>query len=132
MRNFNFSQKKKYVIRRRIALVLIFLALIILTNQAFSFVSAKMLEWSDSVQVSRVENTLEKINNGDLKIKSYVINEGERLWDIAESLQQTSNVKDVRDVVSIIKDVNDAMGVKTDVLQEGQTIYIPVDLNEAL
>ena len=133
MKKINFSKEKKYVVRRRVALVLILLFLITLTNQAFSFVSAKVLDFSDYILESRIENTKEKINNGDLSVKSYIVSEGEKLWNIAESLQENSSISvDTRDIVSIIKDINNAIGIDVNVLHEGQEIYIPVDLSEAL
>lgn len=80
-----------------------------------------------------VENTLEKINNGDIKIKSYIINDGERLWDIAESIIAEAGINvDTREVVNVIKNINKAMNIDVNVLQPGQTIYIPVDIKEVL
>ncbi len=100
---------------------------------ACSFAKSKILEWGKSIQETRVENTLEKINSGDLGIKSYTVVEGERLWDIAENLQEKANINvDIRDVVSIIKDINNAKEINVDVLYEGQTIYIPTDLKEVM
>lgn len=80
-----------------------------------------------------VENTLEKINNGDIKIKSYIVSEKERLWDIAEDAIAEAGINvDTRNVVNVIKNINNAMGIDVNVLHEGQEIYIPVDLSEAL
>ena len=133
MKKINFSKEKKYVVRRRVALVLILLFLITLTNQAFSFVSAKVLDFSDYILESRIENTKEKINNGDLEIKSYIVSKGEKLWDIAENIIADAGINvDTRDAVNVIENINKAMNVDVSVLQPGQEIYIPVDLEEAL
>ena len=133
MKKINFSKEKKYVVRRRVALVLILLFLITLTNQAFSFVSAKVLDFSDYILESRIENTKEKINNGDLEIKSYIVSKGEKLWDIAENIIADAGINvDTRDAVNVIENINKAMNVDVSVLQPGQTIYIPVDIKEVL
>ena len=100
---------------------------------ACSFAKEKLLAWSEAVQEVGVENTLEKINNGDIKIKSYIINDGERLWDIAESIIAEAGINvDTREVVNVIKNINKAMNIDVNVLQPGQTIYIPVDIKEVL
>ena len=101
---------------------------------ACSFAKNKILELSDSIQESRVENTLEKINSGDLKIKSYIVVGGDKLWNIAEDLLKKSNINDVdvRDVIDIIKDINDTKNIDVSVLSAGQEIYIPADLKDVV
>lgn len=85
------------------------------------------------MQEAGVENTLEKINNGDLEIKSYIVSKGEKLWDIAENIIADAGINvDTRDAVNVIENINKAMNVDVSVLQPGQEIYIPVDLEEAL
>ena len=85
------------------------------------------------MQEAGVENTLEEINNGDIKIKSYIVSEKERLWDIAKDVIAEAGISvDTREVVNVIKNINKAMNVDVSVLQPGQEIYIPVDLSEAL
>lgn len=80
-----------------------------------------------------VENTLEKINNGDIKIKSYIVSKEERLWDIAKSIIAEAGINvDTREVVNVIKNINAAMDIDVNVLYEGQTIYIPIDIEEVL
>ena len=102
-------------------------------NQAFSFVSAKTLQFVDTIQVSTIENIREKIDSGELSVKSYIINDGERLWDIAESIIAEAGINvDTREVVNVIKNINKAMNIDVNVLQPGQTIYIPVDIKEVL
>ena len=85
------------------------------------------------MQEAGVENTLEKINNGELSVKSYIVSEKERLWDIAKDVIAEAGISvDTREVVNVIKNINTAMDVDINVLYEGQEIYIPVDLEEAL
>ena len=85
------------------------------------------------MQEAGVENTLEKINNGELSIKSYIVSKGERTWDIAEDVIAEAGISvDTIDVVNVIENINKAMNVDINVLYEGQEIYIPVDLSEAL
>ena len=85
------------------------------------------------MQEAGVENTLEKINNGDLEIKSYIVSKGEKLWDIAENIIADAGINvDTRDAVNVIENINKAMNIDVNVLQPGQTIYIPVDIKEVL
>lgn len=128
-----FRNERKYVRRRIIAVAILSLLLIIALNQAFSFVSAKTLEIVDTIQVSTVENVREKIDNGELSVKSYIVSEGERLWNIAESIIAKAGINvDTREVVNVIKNINAAMDVDVNVLHEGQEIYIPINIEEAL
>ena len=128
-----FRNERKFIRRRIIAVVLLSLLLIVALNQAFSFVSAKTLQFVDTIQVSAIENVREKIDSGELSVKSYIINDGERLWDIAEDAIAEAGINvDTRNVVNVIKNINNAMGIDVNVLHEGQEIYIPVDLEEAL
>ena len=128
-----FRNERKYVRRRIIAVAILSLLLIIALNQAFSFVSAKTLEIVDTIQVSTVENVREKIDNGELSFKSYIVSEGERLWNIAESIIAKAGINvDTREVVNVIKNINAAMDVDVNVLHEGQEIYIPINIEEAL
>lgn len=128
-----FRNERKYVRRRIIAVAILSLLLIIALNQAFSFVSAKTLEIVDTIQVSTVENVREKIDNGELSVKSYIVSEGERLWNIAESIIAKAGINvDTREVVNVIKNINAAMDVDVSVLHEGQEIYIPINIEEAL
>ena len=128
-----FRNERKFIRRRIIAVVLLSLLLIVALNQAFSFVSAKTLQFVDTIQVSTIENIREKIDSGELSVKSYIINDGERLWDIAESIIAEAGINvDTREVVNVIKNINNAMGIDVNVLHEGQTIYIPVDIKEVL
>ena len=128
-----FRNERKFIRRRIIAVVLLSLLLIIALNQAFSFVSAKTLQFVDTIQVSTIENIREKIDSGELSVKSYIINDGERLWDIAESIIAEAGINvDTREVVNVIKNINKAMNIDVNVLQPGQTIYIPVDIKEVL
>lgn len=100
---------------------------------ACSFAKEKLLAWSEAVQEVGVENTLEKINNGDIKIKSYIVSKEERLWDIAKSIIAEAGINvDTREVVNVIKNINAAMDIDVNVLYEGQTIYIPIDIEEVL
>ncbi len=128
-----FRNERKFIRRRIIAVVLLSLLLIVALNQAFSFVSAKTLQFVDTIQVSTIENIREKIDSGELSVKSYIINDGERLWDIAESIIAEAGINvDTREVVNVIKNINKAMNIDVNVLQPGQTIYIPVDIKEVL
>ena len=128
-----FRNERKFIRRRIIAVVLLSLLLIVALNQAFSFVSAKTLQFVDTIQVSTIENIREKIDSGELSVKSYIINDGERLWDIAESIIADAGINvDTREVVNVIKNINKAMNIDVNVLQPGQTIYIPVDIKEVL
>ena len=128
-----FRNERKYVRRRIIAVAILSLLLIIALNQAFSFVSAKTLEIVDTIQVSTVENVREKIDNGELSVKSYIVSEGERLWNIAESIIAKAGINvDTREVVNVIENINAAMDVDVNVLHEGQEIYIPINIEEAL
>ena len=128
-----FRNERKFIRRRIIAVVLLSLLLIVALNQAFSFVSAKTLQFVDTIQVSAIENVREKIDSGELSVKSYIINDGERLWDIAESIIAEAGINvDTREVVNVIKNINKAMNIDVNVLQPGQTIYIPVDIKEVL
>ena len=128
-----FRNERKFIRRRIIAVVLLSLLLIVALNQAFSFVSAKTLQFVDTIQVSTIENIREKIDSGELSVKSYIINDGERLWDIAENIIAEAGINvDTREVVNVIKNINNAMGIDVNVLHEGQTIYIPVDIKEVL
>lgn len=128
-----FRNERKFIRRRIIAVVLLSLLLIVALNQAFSFVSAKTLQFVDTIQVSAIENVREKIDSGELSVKSYIVSEKERLWDIAEDAIAEAGINvDTRNVVNVIKNINNAMGIDVNVLHEGQEIYIPVDLSEAL
>ena len=128
-----FRNERKFIRRRIIAVVLLSLLLRVALNQAFSFVSAKTLQFVDTIQVSTIENIREKIDSGELSVKSYIINDGERLWDIAESIIAEAGINvDTREVVNVIKNINKAMNIDVNVLQPGQTIYIPVDIKEVL
>ena len=128
-----FRNERKYVRRRIIAIAILSLLLIVALNQAFSFVSAKTLEIVDTIQVSTVENVREKIDNGELSVKSYIVSEGERLWNIAESIIAKAGINvDTREVVNVIENINAAMDVDVNVLHEGQEIYIPINIEEAL
>lgn len=133
MSKMKFRNERKFLRRRIIAVAILSLLLIAALNQAFSFVSAKALEFVDTIQVSTVENVREKIDNGELSIKSYIVSKGEKLWDIAEDIIADAGINvDTRDAVNVIENINKAMNVDVSVLQPGQEIYIPVDLSEAL
>lgn len=133
MSKMKFRNERKFLRRRIIAVAILSLLLIAALNQAFSFVSAKALEFVDTIQVSTVENVREKIDNGELSVKSYIVSEKERLWDIAKDVIAEAGISvDTREVVNVIKNINTAMDVDINVLYEGQEIYIPVDLSEAL
>lgn len=133
MINFKFRNERKYVRRRIIAVAILSLLLIVALNQAFSFVSAKTLQFVDTIQVSAIENVREKIDSGELSVKSYIVNDGEKLWDIAESIIAESSINvDTREIVNVIKNINAAMDVDVSVLHEGQEIYIPINIEEAL
>lgn len=69
-----------------------------------------------------------------MKIKSYTVSSGEKLWTIAENLLENSNIDnvDVRELIDTIKCINKAKGVDTDVLYDGQTIYIPENIKEVI
>ena len=69
-----------------------------------------------------------------MKIKSYTVTKGERLWTIAENLLENSNIDnvDVRELIDTIKCINEAKGVDTDVLYDWQTIYIPENIKEVI
>lgn len=69
-----------------------------------------------------------------MKIKSYTVSSGEKLWTIAENLLDENNIDnvDVRELIDTIKCINEAKGVDTDVLYDGQTIYIPENIKEVI
>lgn len=69
-----------------------------------------------------------------MKIKSYTVSSGEKLWTIAENLLEKSNIDnvDVRELIDTIKCINEAKGINTDVLYDGQTIYIPENIKEVI
>ena len=133
MKMVKFRNERKYVRRRIIAVAILSLLLIAALNQAFSFVSAKTLELVDTIQLSTIENVREKIDNGELSVKSYTISENEKIWNIAESIIAESSINvDTREIVNVIKNINAAMDVDVSVLHEGQEIYIPINIEEAL
>ena len=133
MKMVKFRNERKYVRRRIIAVAILSLLLIAALNQAFSFVSAKTLELVDTIQLSTIENVREKIDNGELSVKSYTISENEKIWNIAESIIAESSINvDTREIVNVIKNINAAMDVDVSVLHEGQEIYIPINIEEVL
>lgn len=69
-----------------------------------------------------------------MKIKSYTVSSGEKLWTIAENLLDENNIDnvDVRELIDTIKCINEAKGINTDVLYDGQTIYIPENIKEVI
>ena len=69
-----------------------------------------------------------------MKIKSYTVSSGEKLWTIAENLLDENNIDnvDVRELIDTIKCINEAKGVDTDVLYDVQTIYIPENIKEVI
>lgn len=69
-----------------------------------------------------------------MKIKSYTVSSGEKLWTIAENLLDENNIDnvDVRELIDTIKCINEAKGINTDVLYHGQSIYIPENIKEVI
>ncbi len=72
----------------------------------------------------------EKIEKGEVKLVESRVGRGERLWDIAQGLDNRVGISiDTRDVVDYIKVINEAQGIDVSVLYEGQVIYLPQSLD---
>jgi len=91
-----------------------------------SFAKEKLYNYLVSCDARYINNLKEKIEGGELEVTPYVVSDGERLWNIARGYQNEKGFDITLDkFVSIVGDINEAMGIDTSVLHIGDTIYLP-------
>lgn len=95
-----------------------------------SFAKEKILTYCEDYNSQQVESIKQKIEKGEIQLVESHVGRGERLWNIAQSLDDRVGISiDTRDVVDYIKVINEVKGVDTTVLKEGQVIYLPQSLD---